>query len=824
VRRTLLAATGLLIAVAHSLSGQTPTRPGPGAPPPSGNGEVRGIVVDAKSTSPVARASVAVRPKGTTTLIAGAIANAEGVFRVQGLRPGEYTARVTFLGFTPKIQEFTITAAAPLSNLGNVALTRAAVELDKIAVVEERDAVTIEPDRNSYRAKDVAPAAANASEVLEATPSVEVDGDGKVSLRGNENVAVQINGRPSPIRGTQLAAYLKSLPANILDRVEVIPNPSAKHDPEGMAGIINIVLKSNVDLGISAGLTLGAANANRYNGSGNFGYQAGRITSFTNFGVNLDERDIVGVNDRERLDALRAILSVTEQDIDGSNRFAGQNFTTNLDYKLNARDVLTNAFAFNHRDGRDASLSAYSELNGSRALIDRYDRPRNAGSKGMMFDYTMAFKRTLEARKHELGAEVRFNRAHDEDNTSLWRQVPTAPGASTTRLDGQNDDVDALTKSLTAQADYTRTIGKSKLETGYKGNARWLERDYDVLKDALGTGAWVRSNLSNAFEFDETVHAAYGVLSRGVGKFELQGGLRAEYADRDFSLKTEAKSYPFDYTSFFPSGVVSYNLTQSSQAKASYSRRIRRPGTQELNPFPAFMDVQNVFVGNPALLPEYTDAYELGYTRSGKLGSLQLSPFYRRTSNVIRVVIKTDDVIDGREVTSVNFQNLAVSNSWGSDVNGSLRLGKRLNGFAGFNVYKMVTDGGSTSSLGSNAVTWSGRLNGTTEITPTLSFQASYFYRAPMKIERGEFAAFQMTNLSLRKKIDGDKSSLSVRFSDPFNTGRFRVKAGDDDIIQLTERRFGAQAVFVTYQYNYGQAPRVRQPRQEEAPPPSAFP
>src|SRR5206468_4389342 len=172
-----------------------------------------------------------------------------------------------------------------------------------VSVTEERATVAVEPDRNSYRAKDVAPAAGNASEVLDAVPAVQVDGDGKVSLRGNENVAVQINGRPTPMRGPQLASYLKTLPANTIDRIEVVPNPSAKYDPEGMAGIINIVLKQNVDLGVSAGLTVGAANNDRYNGSGNLGYQSGPITTFSNLGIFHDRRPVQGVNDRDRFDA-----------------------------------------------------------------------------------------------------------------------------------------------------------------------------------------------------------------------------------------------------------------------------------------------------------------------------------------------------------------------------------------------------------------------------------------------------------------------------------------------------------------------------------------
>ena len=827
MRRPALALLGLLIAAgASAQSAQVPSRPS-SVPPQlaSGNGEVRGTVRDAASGTPIARASVAVRSKPEAVLVAGAIATADGAFRVQGLRPGTYTLRVTYLGYGPRLQAFILSDAAPTANVGDVKLSRVAAVLEGVAVTEERATMAIEPDRNAYRAKDVAPAAANASEVLDAIPSVQVDGDGKVSLRGNENVAVQINGRPSPLRGPQLASYLKGLPANIVERIEVIPNPSARYDPEGMAGIINIVLKQNVDLGLSAGLNVGVSQSDRYNVSGNVGYQSGPLSVSSNLGINADSRAILGINDRERLDALRTPLSYTEQDIDGATGFDGQNLTLSADYKLTSRDVLSNALSVNHRSSTDASSSAYTELNGAHLQLDRYDRLRGTESKGLMFDYNVALKRTFEARKHELAGELRFNRSHDEEHTALWRRSPDDTGPTTTRIEGQLDDVDAVAKQFIAQLDYTRTLAaRTKLETGYKGIARWLDRDYLLRKDALGDGNWLRSSLSNAFQFDENVQATYAVLSQGVAKFDFQAGLRAEHASRDFSLTDPSTSYPYSYNSLFPSGVVLYNMSDATTLKASYSRRIRRPGTQELNPFPSFFDIQNVFLGNPDLSPEYTDAFELGLTKNLKYGTLQVSPFYRRTRDVIRIIINTADVIDGREVTSVSFENLATSNSWGSDVNGSLRLGPKFNGFASFNVFKMVTDGGSTSSLGSNGVTWSSRVNGTTQITPTLIFQGSYFYRAPMKIERGEFAATQMANFSLRKKIDGDKSSVTLRVSDPFNTMKFRIRAGDDNVVQLTERRFGARTVFLTYQYAYGQAPRVRQPRPEDQQQPSGTP
>ena len=284
MRRSTLAALGLFIASgAQFASAQSPAGP-PSGQPPAANFEIRGKVVEEKSEQPVARASVSLRVKGSTAILTGAIASPDGSFRLQGLRPGVYSLRAAYLGFAPITQEITLTPAAPVANAGNIKLSQIAVELSAVSVAEERNTVVVEPDRNSYRAKDVAPAAANASDVLDNVPSVQVDGDGKVSLRGNENVAVQINGRPTPMRGTQLASYLKTVPANTIERIEVVPNPSAKYDPEGMAGIINIVLKQNVDLGLSAGLNTAVSTPERFFGSGNLGYQSGPFSSMTTAG------------------------------------------------------------------------------------------------------------------------------------------------------------------------------------------------------------------------------------------------------------------------------------------------------------------------------------------------------------------------------------------------------------------------------------------------------------------------------------------------------------------------------------------------------------
>ncbi|HUP19258.1 MAG TPA: TonB-dependent receptor [Gemmatimonadota bacterium] len=797
-----------LLAGALPATAQQPGR-GPGAQGPGG--EIAGRVVAEEGGEPIVGASVAVWSPADQAIVSGDVVKGDGSFRVQGLTPGTYYVRITSIGYeSHRSADLTISPASPRSDLGTVSLVSAAVQADEIEVTVERPAVMIAPDRNVYAVREVAPAATNATEVLENVPSIQVDTDGRVSLRGNENVAVQINGRPAPVRGDQLIGFLQQLPANALDRIEVIPTPSAAHDPEGMAGIINIVLKQNTDLGTSFGLTLGAATEERYNLGANVGHQQGPFTLFTTYGFNRFGREYEGINDRRRLGAGGGILSLTEQDVAGENTFGGHNLTNTLEYKVSERDALTSTLVMNFRGSEENSLSAYTELDAAGEVTDVYARPREGEDDSFTFDHTLAWRRSWEPQRHFWSNEFRFNRSTDDDSTLLWR----VPGATPTlQLERENNEVDAVNRELTLQSDYTRAFGEnSKLEAGYKGSFRRLEREFTVLEDELGTGVWTPSDRSNAFDFEEGVQAVYGVVSHGAGRFQLQGGLRAEYASQDFALTDE--SFPHDYTSLFPSGIVTYKPSETTEYKLAYSRRVRRPGTQELNPFPTFMDPQNVFIGNPELDPEYTDAVELGYTRSGDFGSLQISPFYRHTSDIIRFIVDTDAVIDDREVTSVTFENLANSDSWGTDVNGTFEIGEWFNGFASFNIFKQVTDGGSVTSLASDAVTWSTRVNGTFALSPTLSLQATSFYRAPMEFETGKFSSFKMTSLTLRQRLFENRATVSLRLNDPFKQMGFKVEAGDENLVQFTERAFNSRVLQLTFQYNFGRAPRVRQPQQ----------
>ena len=791
--------------------------PGPGAAQQQG-GTVRGTVLNPEG-QPVNGGQVAVWSAADSTLVAGAVTRPDGSFRVDGLRPGRYYLKVSSLGFaTATTAVVAVTPQAPQADVGTVRMAQGVLQLEGVTVTAEAAPASFAPDRNTYSTRDMpATTGGNATDVLRNVPAVEVDQDGKVSLRGNQNVAVQINGRPSPMTGDQLGNFLQQLPANVVDRVEVIPNPSARYEPEGMAGIINIVLKQNTDLGLSGGFIGGVGTGGRYNASGNLGWQSGPLTLYGSYGFRHDERESTGINYLERYaTAGGAPVSVLDQDILGRFNMMSHMFNGTADLKLGARDVLSGTAMLSRGEFENASTTEYLMLDGSSTLTDRLLGLNRLGVDDLTMDGSLSFKRTLTPQQHEFSAELRANRSRHEPGNSLSEQVLTLgglPANDTPRRESL--DTESATTTFTLQADYTRPLAeRTKLETGYKGTLRGLDNALDVQAFDYDLDAWVRNEArSNAFEYDERVHAGYAVLNQGVGKVDLQGGLRAEHTSREFYLADTDETYPKDYWSLFPSALAAYSPDDRTQLRLSYSRRIQRPDTRLLNPLGFSEDQRNRFQGNPELEPEYTHALELGVQRSLSAGSLQLTPFFRRTENAIRRIREVRG-----DTTITSFQNLDTSDSYGADVNASLRLG-RVSGFASFSAFRTVTDaGGLGDSYSSDGFGWSTRVSGNLQLTPKLDAQMFLMYRAPMDVEQGRMGSFIMSTLSLRQKVMNDKGAITLRIMDPLNRMGFSSTTNDPLYYQLNERQFNGRAAFLTFSYNFGQQPRLRNRPQTEAP------
>lgn len=800
----------LLLGATVPAIAQTPSMPGRmsqgGAPK---GGTIQGTVVDSGTGQPLPSASIAVRSTADSTLVTGSLTRADGGFNIEGLRPGRYYLEVSFIGYATRIvDEVSIAPPGLAANVGAIRLQQTAVQIEGLEITAERSQAVFAPDRNTYQVKDM-PAAAGgtATDVLQNIPAIEVDAEGKVTLRGNQNVAIQINGRAAPMSGDQLAAFLQQLPANMIEKVEVIPNPSAKFDPDGMAGIVNITLRQDADLGTSGGFILGGGSRNRTNASANLGFQQGALTLFTNYGYFGDERENRAFNFRENRYLEPRTYMV--QDTRGQAEIGSHNVNTSVELRLSGRDVLSSSLLFSKRGWDNESTNAYTDQDADQVVVGRSNRVADTENDHQTLDYTLGFKRTLEPQRHELSADLRFNRSKGEISNEFTHDVLEMDGAavdSEPLLETNRQEMG--TRELTLQTDYRRPFGEvGRLEFGYKGILKKIDNGFSVAHFDHGQGAYIPDlDRSNDFEFDEHIHAVYGVLGQRVGKFDLEAGVRLEQAATEFHLATSGESYDNDYFSVFPSGLVAYNPTEAHQLKLSYSKRIWRPNTWLLNPFAQYEDPLNIFVGNPYLKPEYTHSIELGYQQNGSLGTLQVTPYYRRTVDVIRNIRLLGD--DG--VTTTTFRNLDTSESWGADLNGSWRFWK-LNGFAGFNAYKIVTDGSNVESgFGADAFSWSARVSATWRATPGLDVQAFYMYRAPVDIEQGRFKGMQMMHLSMRQKLFGNKGNVTLRIVDPFDKTKFSFITMDDRHYQESIRKSSMRGVYLSFGLNFGQQPRIR--------------
>ena len=778
---------------------------------PSAPGEIRGAILSATSGQPIRSASIAVRSAADSALVTGAITGADGSFNIEGLRPGNYSVRITALGFESVTRTgITVAPNAQRVDLGQLRLAAAAVALEGISVTGERREVTLAPDRNTYTVSDMpATSGGTAVDVLRNVPSVDVDGDNRVSLRGNESVVVQINGRPAPMRGEQLGNFLAQLPANVVEKVEVIPNPSAKYDPEGMAGILNIVLKQNTDLGLSGGLTLGGGSTGQATGSGTLGYQAGPLTLFGSYGYMRDERQTSGFNDTEYL----RTGTFSEQDITGSMEPRSHSLTASGDLKLGGSGTLSTNLIVNSRAASMENLNVLRLLDVARNQTATSNNVTQGENEGLTLDYSLSYRHAFEPRVNELTTEIRFNREAQDQFNQFDRQGLAPLGATARPLSLlETNGTDELTSNWTLQTDWTRMLGdRTKLEAGYKGVLRQMDNDLAISSFSHAQDAFVPDVArSNRFDFDENIQAAYAVVSRNIDRFDVQGGLRLERAATRFDLATTGEAFDNDYASFFPSALIAFNPDDSHQLKVSYSKRIQRPDTRMLNPFGFSPDPLNVFRGNPYLSPEYTHAFELGYQQSFEKGSVQLTPFYRHTVDAVRRLRNLDEA----GVSTMTFANVATSDSYGADLNSSVRLGP-FSGFAGFSAFQQVTDGTNlTTDVSNQAFGWSTRANASLRVSPTLDIQGFLMYRAPMNAEQGRVSAMTMTNFGLRQKLLGDRASVSLRIMDPFDTMGFASQFSDPAFLQETERKFGARGVSISFSYNFGQQPRVRPGRE----------
>ena len=760
-------------------------------PPPGGT--LVGSVTD--GAGPLAGATVALY--ADDAFVTGAATGPDGAFRLDGVPAATYRVRVSFVGYVADDRDGVAVQAGQTTDLGAVALAPDAAQLGEAVVSAERDLVEQRADRTVYNVGDQpVTAGGSALEALQTLPSIEVDTDGNLSLRGGQNVAVHLNGRPVPVRGAQLAALLRQIPARTVARVEVMPNPSAKYEPDGMSGIVNLVLKETTDRGLSGGLTLGGGTAPNGEAGGNVAYQRGRLDATASYGYRYDGFGLDGTSTRVQ----RAGVGTTtvEQSLGLDDGTGSHLATGTLDVTLAEGTTLGASGTLGLRDGT-ADQAVGFVFDPGTAAESGFSRRTDGDTGGTTADAALTFRQSAGAGR-QTTAEARWTRNDDDRDERFTDAFGLYDLHARNRTDDRVDEA-------SLQLDHARPLAGVQVEVGAKGTARQIgaSRAY-----ARGLDAVPDPGRSGAFSYDESVVAAYAQASRAFGALQLQGGLRAEVARRDVTVLDDVAPITDRATTLYPSAFALYTFAPGTTLKASTSRRVNRPNAQFLNPTPRFQDTLIVDVGNPTLRPEYTTAYELAVQVRHVL---TVTPFYRHTTDVIRRRI-TFDPVSG--LSKGTFQNLDTQDSYGADVTLAPRIGPVRGVLAG-SVYRSVTDGGRVEAgLASDGLVYTLRGSLQAEVRPGTTVQAFGFYRGPLETEDAHVSAFGLASLGLSHKI-GDRLQLAARVNDVLGTARFTFESEADGVRFVGVRAPQIRQATATLTYTFG---RQGPPRRARTPQP----
>jgi hypothetical protein len=771
--------------------------------------EIRGRVINATSKTPIGIATVEVSVSAAA-ISRRASTNADGAFRIQGLAPGHYRVNIRAFGYLAKtLAPIDISSSSLSADVGTVALTAAPLQLQAVDVTAQKQTVELAPDRNTYVVRDMPTTrGGTALDVLRNVPSVDVDIDNIVSLRGNSGVIVQINGRPSPLKPAQLGDFLAQLPADMVDKVEIIPNPSARDDPTGVAGIINLTLRQDADAGRSGGLTIASGTTGQVNVGGNVGYQRGPLSFYGSYGFLRDRRPRSEAIFRQN-NYLTPITYLDESVTRLQEPFA-HTFTGSGSYKLGKQDELSLDGFYTTRNEQESRDILYRDLNAARSLTGLSDRNTTGTGHEFNFESNLGYKHAFAGKGHKLSGELRVSKDGEGGpgtvaaDTLALDLTPIAATARETQTSWEHPGENSL------KVDYVRPLSNSlRMETGYKGSLQSIHTTLDTRVFDAASSAYVPdSTRISDFTYRQFVNAVYGMLDAQRGKFQVQGGVRVERATTQFHLKTSNATYDNPYSSVFPSALVAYDIDDSRQVKLSYSTRIRRPDdTDLLDPTPHYADPLNLSRGNPYLKPEYVRALELGLQRTGERLTVQLTPFFRRTYDAVRTL----RTIDSAGVATRTFANISTSDSYGGDATVALS-GSRLSGFAGASAFRQTSNASNLDpSLSIRTFGWRARTNTSLRVSSTQDLQALLSYTAPMTVEQGRNASRTQFSLAARQKLMQDRMSLTLRVIDPFNTNRESSTTIDPRFYQTSERSRQIRGLLLSANWTFGNPPKEKQ-------------
>ncbi len=762
--------------------------------------QVRGKVVDSNTGTALEFATATLFSQTDSSVVNGCLTDVNGVFALQA-RPGKYYLRLDFLAYKTRfVPAIELNKANPEADLGTISLEPAANTLDEVVVRAEKSQMQLSLDKRVFNVgKDLANRGGTAADILDNVPSVNVDVEGGVSLRGSENVRILIDGKPSGLIGISNTNGLRQLPANMIDRVEVITNPSARYEAEGMAGIINIVLKKEHSEGMNGAIDLTVGQPDEYGASLSFNYRKNRFNLFSNYGLRYNKRPGVGSQYQEFYAGDTTFI--TELSRDRERKGWSNTLRFGADYLLNPQNSLTTSFSWRYSNEDNFSTIEYRDflnsLTNPTGTVRRTDDEKQTEPN---LEYSLNYKKLFAREGHELTADFRFQDNVERENSDFREQSFEPDGSPSGKADFiQRSANKEAERNIILQVDYVQPFGKDgKFEAGYRGGLRDIRNTFRV--EELADQIWtVLPGLTNELQYDENIHAAYAILGNKVRQFSWQGGLRAEVSDIKTELvqTQEVNDRPV-YANLFPSAHVGYELPAGHSVQLSYSRRIRRPRFWDLNPFFTYSDARNFRSGNPNLSPEFTDAYEISHLKRWEKGTMTSALYYRHTDGVIeRIRIQLSDT------SSRSFPvNLSTRNDFGLEFTGSFEPYEiwKING--NLNFFRSITDGSYEGQVfHADAYSWTGRVSSRLTLWKKLDVQTTFHYRAPQNNTQGRSKAMYHADLGMSMDVLQSKGTLTLSVRDVFNSRRWRYVTQGADFYTEGDFQWRARQISLTFNY-----------------------
>ena len=750
------------------------------------SGKVSGKVFDYDSKHTIEYANIVLLSPNDSSLIDGTVTDENGIFNLSGIKPGKYFLDVRFIGYKNEDFNIEITEGNKEIDLGEIFIKPNALELNDVVVKGERSPVSYQIDKKVIDVDKIQTVmSGNAADVLRNIPSVTVDIEGNVSLRGSANFTVLIDGRPS-ILSAQDA--LQQIPASSIQNIEIITNPSAKYDPEGTAGIINIILKKNENLGLSGVINANVGLHENYGGDFLFQYRASNLTYL--LGMDYNTRSFPGTSISEN--TYISDNSTSYLNSNGNSDWGRIGFGIRGGFEINftENDFINFTARYGTREGGQNSSLNYSEWSSLAPDVLYYqnftDRSRDGKYGGTNFTYIHNFG----GKGHEIKSEFNF-RYNEGDESTL-----TESRNGGLVLEGKETTEFGPSRDLEVKIDYTLPfLGVKRIEAGYEAE---LENSDDnnalYLYDSLSTQYINQAQFSNSVNYINNYQALYATYMDQFGNFGIQGGFRTEYGYRTIIVNNPADEFVIKRWDYFPTLHTSYKFSEGTQMMASYSRRIERPDGWELEPFITWVDANNVRKGNPDLLPELIDSYEAGIQTFFGDVSLSVELYHRITHDKIDQVRSVYP--DADNVTLNTVVNIGKDYSTGSEfmiLFDPLEFWN-LNFMA--NLYNYRIEGVLyDESFKRESFNWSTRLNNMFKLGTNTQMQLNLNYNSPGVSSQGTWEGFFTTDLSVKQDLFERLLSLTLQVRDLFGTAKQEFSSSGPD--------------FYSYNYSERQSPMI---------------